>query len=106
MLMHSTKDLSAAAPIPPWGLADSEMICLNCAHRDLAHEILLPVSRMGRISMEPCAPCRVNAVEADAGGCLPMLAEDGHCRCHAAEFRASQAFLSMLSEAEDARNVA
>ena len=92
--------------IPAWGLDEAEMTCINCAHRDLLHETILPVPRSGRISLEKCAPCRVNAVEPDAGGCVPMLAEDGHCRFHAAAFRPSEACLGMLRNAEEARRVA
>lgn len=102
MLMHSTKDLSAAAPIPPWGLADSEMICRNCTHWDTA-----ATEEMGISPLRQLGICDCMAIEPDAGhGALVLLGPESHCRCHAAEFRASQAFLSMLSEAEDARNVA
>lgn len=95
-------DISGA--LPAWSRGEAEMIRLNCARRDLAHEALLPVRRSGRFCMEPCAPCLAHAVEADAGGCVPMPAEDGHCRCHAAAFRASEAFPGMLSEACEARD--
>lgn len=76
-------------------------ICLNCAHWDLANAVQLPVYQKGRLVFHrEFAPCKVNAVEADAGDCLPMMGEHGHCRFHEDAFRPAPDYLTFQHEVE------
>lgn len=77
-----------------------EMICVNCAHRDYGHETFLPVNRPWGASIEACCPCLLEACECDAGACVLMLAEDGHCRYHRDAFEPCDDFIELL----EARN--
>lgn len=73
-----------------------EMICVNCVHRDYGHETFLPVNRPWGICIEACCPCLLEACDCDAGACVLMLAEDGHCRYHEEAFEPCEEFLEML----------
>lgn len=76
-------------------------ICMNCAHWDLANAVQLPVYQKGRLVFHrEYAPCKANAVEADAGDCLPMMGQHGHCRFHEDAFRPAADFLAFEHEAE------
>lgn len=36
----------------------------------------------GNLIKKRCAPCRCNAVEPNAGECIPLMTEDGNCQYH------------------------
>ena len=76
-------------------------ICQNCAHWDAAHMFQLPIyDNKGKLQCHrPFAACKVNAVEPDAGECLPMMAADGDCLCHAQAFTPSVDYLYLEHEA-------
>lgn len=76
-------------------------ICMNCAHWDLANAVQLPVYQKGKLVFHrEYAPCKVNAVEADAGECLPMMGAHGHCQWHEEAFTPAADFLAFEHEAE------
>lgn len=78
-----------------------EMICVNCAHRDYGHETFLPVKRPWGASLEACCPCLLEACECEAGACVLMLAEDGHCRYHGDAFEPCDDFIELLEARQE-----
>lgn len=77
-------------------IENDDKICMNCQHRDFAHEVELPVTRPWGWSMEVCAPCLIEASECDAGPGVHMYAEDGDCRYHADAFEPSDFYLEEI----------
>lgn len=80
---------------------EQEQICGNCAHwlgYDSRFTIYVPQYINGKIVKKRYAPCECNAVEADAGESVTLLAEYGHCQCHSDAFEPGPWYLEELEE--------
>lgn len=84
---------------------DEHAICKHCAHWDLEHAVQLPVYRDGKLVFHrEYAACKVNAVEAEAGDCLPMMGAYGHCQWHGEAFQSDGDYLFACHEAAHAND--
>lgn len=84
---------------------DHDAICCHCRHWDALHAVKLPIYKDGRLECHSeFAACTRNAVEADAGECLPMMGAYGHCQWHAEAFEPHADYLYARHEAEHAND--
>ncbi len=81
-------------------IPECDQICRNCAPWDEKHIMKIPVWR-NPYAVEPShdlelAPCKANAVEPNAGACVPMMGRYGDCLQHAQAFEPCEEYLEGL----------
>ena len=69
-------------------IENDDKICMNCQHRDFAHEVELPVKRPWGWLVE--------ASDCESGPGVHMYAEDGDCRYHADAFEPSDFYIEEI----------
>lgn len=74
-----------------------DRICGNCNHWDTGKSIEIKVDG----KPEPFAPCKIGAVEPDAGQAIVFLGADGNCWLHKDAFEASAEYEENAKLAND-----
>lgn len=82
---------------------DDARVCRNCAHWDTAHEtIAYTRGGLHGIRQIKVCPCRVDAIEPDAGaGAVVLLGPDSHCRLHADAWEAAEEYATEFAAMQD-----